>query len=103
MPRKRVGIDIDNTLCEGKHWNTPEECLQAVPYPKMIALVNKLYKDNFIIIYTARQNFLMSATFNWLDKHDVKYHAVANGKVPLELLIDDTAVNPCKEEIWSLL
>ena len=99
--RKRIGIDLDNTLCEGKHWETPKECLGAVPYKKMIALVNQLYKNNFIVIYTARQNFLMSATFEWLDRNNVKYHAVANGKIPLDALIDDLAFTP--EMIWSLV
>ena len=100
--RRRIGVDLDNTLCEGRHWETPEQCLEAVPYKNMISLVERLYKDNFIIVYTARQNFLMSATFEWLDRHGVKYHAVANGKIPLDLLIDDTAI-PVKEVIRSLV
>jgi hypothetical protein len=91
--RRRIGVDLDNTLCVGKHWNTQEECLKAEPIQDMIDYVNKLYKDDFIIIYTARQNFLMSATFQWLDDNDVYYHAVSNRKVPFDLVIDDTAMN----------
>jgi uncharacterized HAD superfamily protein len=89
MARLRIGVDMDNTLCIGKHWDTPEE-----PIPNMIEYVNRLYKDDFIVIYTARQNFLMSVTFDWLDKHGVRYHAVANRKVPFDRLIDDTAHFP---------
>ena len=92
--RRRIGVDLDNTLCEGKHWDTPEQCAKAKPIKIMIDYVSKLYKDDFIIIYTARQNFLMTATFDWLDKHNVKYHAVMNKKCPLDLLIDDTADFP---------
>jgi len=101
--RRKIGCDLDNTLCVGKHWLTPEECLKAVPNKKAIEFVNKLYKDDFIVIYTARQNFLMSATFDWLDKNGVCYHAVANGKIPLDILIDDTAYWPWKrkEPKWS--
>lgn len=96
--RERIGIDLDNTLCEGNHWDTPEECLEAVPLLDRIADVNKFYKDDFVIIYTARQNFLISATLDWLDKHGVKYHAVANRKVPFDKVIDDTYFWPWEEE-----
>jgi len=92
--RKRIGIDLDNTLCKGEHWNTPEECLKAKPYQNRIEYINTLFKENFVIIYTARQNFLMTATFDWLDRNGVKYHAVSNRKIPLDILIDDTAFWP---------
>lgn len=102
--RRRIGVDLDNTLCEGKHWQTPEECAKAKPIKEAIEFVNKLFKDNFVVIYTARQNFLMSVTFDWLDKNNVNYHAVANGKVPFDILIDDTAVWPWKRKDpqWNL-
>ena len=92
--RRRIGVDLDGTLCKGQHWNTEQECLDAIPITEIIGYVNKLYKDNFIIIYTARQNWLMNVTFDWLDKNSVKYHAVMNKKCPLDILIDDTARNP---------
>ncbi|MFA5036108.1 MAG: hypothetical protein WC479_02935 [Candidatus Izemoplasmatales bacterium] len=95
--RRRIGVDLDNTLCKGQHWNTPEECFKAEPLKDRIEYVNGLYKDDFVIIYTARQNFLMSATFDWLDNNGVKYHAVSNRKTPFDLLIDDTAFWPWKE------
>lgn len=96
--RRRIGIDLDNTLCKGESGWTPESCLKAKPYRKMINLVNELYRTDFIVIYTARQNFLMSATFDWLDRHKVKYHAVANGKIPLDILVDDIACWPFKRK-----
>jgi len=93
--RLKIGVDLDNTICEGKHWESIEDVSNAIPIQKMIDYINnKYYKDDFIIIYTARQNWLMSATFEWLDKHNVKYHAVMNKKCPLDLLIDDVTVNP---------
>ena len=90
--RMRVGVDLDNTLCIGEHWGSPAQALKAKPIKKMIEYVNeRYYKDHFVIIYTARQNRLMNATFEWLDRNNVKYHAVMNKKCPVELLIDDTA------------
>ncbi len=90
--RRRIGIDLDNTLCVGKHWTTEKECLEAEPIPEMIKAVNELFKDDFIVIYTARQNWLMNATYDWLDKNNVRYHAVSNKKVSFDLLIDDTVL-----------
>lgn len=92
--RVRIGIDLDGTLCIGKHWMTAGECLKAKPIKKMIEYTNKLYRNNFIIIYTARQNFLIEATLEWLDRNGVQYHAISNKKIPLEFLIDDVTANP---------
>jgi uncharacterized HAD superfamily protein len=87
--RRRIGFDLDGTLCHGQHWNTEDEALNAVPYKDMIHTVNRLYKTDFIIIYTARQNWLMNSTFEWLDRNNVKYHAVMNKKCPVEIMVDD--------------
>lgn len=93
--RRRVGVDLDGTLCEGDHWDNPEQAIQAKPIVKMIDYINNTYyKNDFVIIYTARQNWLMSATFEWLDRNGVKYHAVMNKKCPLDILIDDIAELP---------
>lgn len=95
MGRKRIGVDLDNTLCVGQHWGSPSDILKAKPIQKMIDYIEKTYyKNDFIIIYTARQNWQMSATFEWLDRNNVKYHAVMNKKCPLDKLIDDTAELP---------
>jgi len=92
--RKRIGIDLDNTLCEGEHWESPGECLTAVPIKNRIARINALYEKHFVIIYTARQNHLISSTLEWLDRNGVKYHAISNRKVPFDILIDNTAYWP---------
>jgi len=97
--RRRIGVDLDNTLCVGKHWETPEQCLKAKPIEGMIKLVNRLYKDDFVVIYTARQHFLISATLEWLDRNGVYYHAISNRKVPFEILIDDTAISIDPKEV----
>jgi uncharacterized HAD superfamily protein len=93
--RRKIGVDLDNTLCDGEHWISAEDCLHAKPRLDMIKYINETYYPNdFVIIYTARQNWLMTATFEWLDKNNVRYHAVMNKKCPLDLLIDDTAEFP---------
>lgn len=84
---------MDGVLCVGEKWLSEEDCLKAKPIIEMVNKVKELYKDEFIIIYTARQDWLMSATFKWLHDNGVPFHAVMNGKVPLDLLIDDKAQN----------
>lgn len=92
--RRRIGVDLDNTLCVGRHYDNTKQARIAKPIQKMIDYVNELYKNDFIIIYTARQNWLMSETFDWLDRNGVKYHAVSNRKTPFDLVIDDTNYFP---------
>jgi uncharacterized HAD superfamily protein len=87
--RRRIGVDIDGVLCVGEHWRDPQACLQAVAIQNGIDRVNKLYKTDFIILYTARQNYLISATLEWLEKNNVHFHAISNHKIPLDCLIDD--------------
>jgi len=87
--RRRIGVDLDGTLCEGQHWRRGKDCLGAKPIQEMIDKVNALYKTDFIIIYTARQNYLISDTLDWLDANNVHFHAISNHKIPLDCLIDD--------------
>ena len=87
--RKIIGIDLDDTLCVGQHWRVGKDVLDAKPIKEMIKKVNELYITNFIIIYTARQNYLISDTLEWLNKNDVRFHAISNRKIPLDYLIDD--------------
>lgn len=89
MKRRIIGIDLDDTLCKGQSWRDAETVLEANPIQKMIDKVNRLYKTDFIIIYTARQNYLISNTLEWLDTHNVRYHAISNHKIPLDFLIDN--------------
>jgi len=87
--RKKIGVDLDGTLCVGRTLYSSEDALKAEPIQAMINRVNKLYITDFVIIYTARQNHFISATLDWLDAHNVHYHAISNKKIPLDNLIDD--------------
>lgn len=84
---------MDGTLTIETCW-TIKEALQATPNKKIIDKVNKLSENNFIIIYTARRDFMMSATTTWLKKHDVIYHAISNLKIPSDWYVDDKAITP---------
>ena len=85
-----VAVDLDNTLCSGESF-TDEDCIKAKPIPEMIKVVNDiLFRDKhcFIIIYTARRQFLYNATEFWLKKYGVKYHILVCGKLWAEYYID---------------
>ena len=85
-------VDIDGTLCEGAAYS-PEECLAAKPKMEMVAKVNELSLRDYIIIYTARQDFLIPATLAWLRKHGVIFHAISNNKIP-GVQVDDRCLYP---------
>lgn len=92
--KKTYTVDVDGTLCKEECF-TVEDCIKATPVKSVVSLVNKLYDSDFVIIYTARRNHLMSATFEWLDKHGIKYHAVSNRKIPLgNGYVDSVAIKP---------
>lgn len=73
--------DLDETLCEGEHY-TPEQCLGAVPIDESVEKLRDRFEHSIVIIYTARRNHLMSATVEWLAKHNIPWHFISNKKVP---------------------
>ena len=92
-PKKNsiIACDLDKTLCTGESF-TDEECIAAEPIQKMIDYVNEvLHKKNhcFINIFTARKEYLRTATEYWLKKHGVKYHTLVMGKLWSHWYIDD--------------
>lgn len=88
-----VAVDVDGTLTKsGDAW-TPEDCLDCRPNQAMIERVNSLAQTNFIVILTARRDFLIPATLKWLRMHGVIFHAISNNKMPADLYIDDKAQN----------
>jgi uncharacterized HAD superfamily protein len=89
-----VAVDLDNTLCEGDSF-TDIECIMAKPIQEVIDKVNNLNrkKDCFIVIHTARKEFLREATTYWLRKHEVRYNCLEMNKLWATYYIDDRAIN----------
>jgi len=81
-------IDLDGTLCRGEVY-TPKQCLKAKPIIRNINKVNEMYKRKFIVIFTARRDFVVQATFEWLRRNNVMYHAFSNHKMPADKYYDD--------------
>lgn len=93
---KLIAVDLDGTLCIGNCW-TEEECLFAKPILERIDKVNKMYTGGgHIIIYTARPEWFRFATEYWLNKHNVRRHALVMcpNKMGADYYIDDKAIKP---------
>jgi uncharacterized HAD superfamily protein len=91
MKQKIYCIDMDGTLTKEICF-TEKECDKATPVQKMIDKVAEIYRGNWVIIYTARVDELIPATIKWLRKHNVRYHAISNQKIPADLYVDDKAI-----------
>jgi len=92
---KVVCVDLDKTLCVGECW-TPKQCQEAESIKENIEKLRKIADKHIIIIYTARSDKLMSATFAWLHRNGIPFRAVSNNKVGADLYIDDKSINPQK-------
>ena len=92
IQKKIVNVDVDNTLTNETCW-TEEEVLKATPKQHIIDKVAQLYDKNYIVIYTARRDSLIPATFEWLRRNNIRWHAFSNQKPPSDYYIDDLAVH----------
>ena len=90
--RKVIGIDIDGVLTLDTAWSK-EDCLTVRPNQEVIYMVNNLFYEHCIILYTARGEDMRNETEYWLKKNGVKYHALRMDKLPLDILFDDKTVN----------
>jgi len=89
---KVILVDFDGVLSTGECW-TPEGCLKAEPIQENIDKVNKLHKENFIVIWTARRDHLIPASLKWLRQHGVEFDAISNKKPAASYYIDDKSTD----------
>ena len=111
----RLCFDIDGTICEEKPKGTSyEEYANVKPIKPMIDFLNKMYDaGHYIILNTARHMVstdsnlgLLNArigkiTYEWLDKHGVKYHEIYFAKPYADMYIDDKSILPFEALIAS--
>ena len=100
MIKKTICFDIDGVICE----TTLGNYKKSKPIKKAIRIVNKLYKNNRIILFTARymgrskgiasiaKKRAKKLTINQLSKWKVNYHYIIFGKPSYDLIIDDKAL-----------
>lgn len=94
ISNKIIDCDLDGVLCSEE--KTFDKSL-AVPHIKQIKILNKLYKNNIIIIHTARSWAEYRMTKKQLKKWGIKYHSLICGKIVADIRIDDRSVKSLKE------
>lgn len=87
-----INLDCDGTLTKSICW-TPKECLKAKFIERLRPSLEALYKHHFLVIYTARRDYLIPATLEWLRRNNIPYHAISNKKIPGNY-IDDKSYRP---------
>lgn len=91
---KIIYIDFDDTICPNGWEDTP-------PQPECIQKINEWFNDGHLIfIYSCRSNPSVSNIPNgeermvsYLEKHGIKYHAIAPDKPYFNVIIDDRCAN----------
>ena len=108
VKKKIIAIDIDETLCTNLNpIRAISDYKKSQPIKEMISFANQLYKEHYIILYTARgklltkkninlQKKLRRITINQLNDWNVKYHELNMNKIFYDLIIDDKSANPLK-------
>lgn len=97
---KEIYVDIDGILTNE---TLGHDYVNRTPNKRNINYVNRLYKNNTIILYTARYGIDGIVTRDWLRKYGVKYSHIIYDKPQYEILIDDRTVNNFTEEIVNKL
>ena len=98
--KKVICFDIDGVICETRLSNYKK----SKPIKEAIEIINKLYKKNKIILFTARymgrskgiasiaEKRAKKLTIKQLKKWNVNYHNIIFGKPSYDLIIDDKAL-----------
>jgi D-arabinose 5-phosphate isomerase GutQ len=91
----KIFVDLDETLCY--HKNEKRIYSEAEPIDKNINIINNLYLENIITIWTARGTETKinheELTKQQLESWGVKYHYLLFGKPSYDLYIDDKSIN----------
>ena len=98
--KKKFCFDLDGVICE-THKNN---YMSAKPIKKAIKLINRLYQENYIIIFTARymgrnkddvkkaEQQGYSKTYKQLIRWKVKFHELKMGKPSYDIFVDDKSL-----------
>ena len=104
--KKIIAVDIDETICTNSFpIKNISDYENARPIKNIISLINKLYTNNKIILYTARGKLitnkkpnlkrkLRKLTINQLASWNVKYHELNMNKIFFDIIRDDKSINP---------
>ena len=95
----KIFVDIDDTICYyNEEFKGKMDYSKAIPYPKRINKINKLYNEGHKIIYwtargTVTQKLWFNITYKQLKEWGCKFHELKMGKPSYDLFIDDKNIN----------
>ena len=104
---KTFCFDLDGIICK----TTKNLYKKSIPKKDTIKLINKLYRKNYILIYTSRymgrskENTKLaykkgySFTLKQLNQWGLKFHKLKFGKPSYDVFIDDKSFN--FEKNWT--
>lgn len=84
---KIIAVDIDETLTNEVAWEK-EDIVKSTIDEEMVEKINRLARQNFILIYTARRDHLIPDTLKWLRRWGIESHGFNNQKPPFDYYID---------------
>jgi hypothetical protein len=105
---KKLCFDLDGVICTTKKANYKN----SKPKKLIIKLINTLYKNNYIIVFTARymgrskENVRLAKkrgyknTLEQLKKWNLKFHELKFGKPTYDVIVDDKSFD--FKENWYL-
>jgi len=89
----RLVIDLDGTVCSEVSYRKRQELgTRLRPIKSAVVTCNRLYREFYIIFYTARCWSEWRSTTRWLKHHKFKYDMLMCGKPQAEYFVDDRAV-----------
>jgi len=88
-----IGVDIDKTLFKSELVNGEYKIIYV--NHDLIEKVNAAHEAGYvIIIWTGRHWNHLKITKDQLDKYGVKYDGLQMAKSPIDVMVDDTSVQP---------
>lgn len=110
LKNKKIFFDIDNTICV----TVGSKYSHSKPKKKIINLINQLYKDNTIVLYTARYMGRYNSnkkkvlkkfktTENQLRKWKLNFHKLIMCKPRYDIFFDDKAYNTKDKFLQNLI
>jgi len=88
----RYVIDIDDTILYSDYAN--KEYVLRRHNQKVLDIINDLYNNHVIILYTGRHWDHLEITLKQLNSIGVKFHTLVMGKPTGDYFIDDKSLRP---------
>jgi uncharacterized HAD superfamily protein len=91
---KTIFVDIDGIITNE---TLGHDFISRTPNQKNINIINEIYKNNKVVLYTSRYIIDYFVTKKWLKKNNVLYHRIIFNKPKYDIFVDDRCFNNFEE------